>query len=66
METRRISTLTLNFQEVQAEYSKKKMFKKCDRSRYVYENKQKSDKTADKKSGISAQPTRFLPKKAPL
>jgi hypothetical protein len=34
------------------EYCKKKMLKKCVRSRYVYENKQISDKMPEKKSDI--------------
>ena len=52
METCRISTLALNFQEVKAEVSKKKMLQKYVRSRYVYENKQKVDKMPGKKTDI--------------
>jgi len=60
MATCRITILPLNFQKLQAGYPTKKMLKKWDRSRYVYENKQNSDKMPGEKSDIYVAMTRFL------
>lgn len=60
MATCRITNLTLNFQEVQAEYLAKKMLKRYERSRYLYENKQDLDNKSGGKSDIYVAMTRFL------
>ncbi len=61
----RLSRLTHTFAGVRQGLHRKKMLKRYDRSRYVYENKQNMDKMPDEKSGIYIDMTRVLQKNAP-
>jgi len=65
MVTCRISTLSLDFKEVQKKWSAKKMLRKCELSRYVYEKKENMDIMPGGKSNIYVDMTRVLQKTGP-